>query len=326
MQLPRRKFLSMATAAIGLPALSRAAFAQTYPARPVRMLVGFAAGGAPDIAARLVAQWLSDRLGQQFIIENRTGAGGNIATEAVVDAPADGYTLLMAGLQNAVNTTLYRNLKYDFARDMAPVAGVSHENYGMEVHPSFPAKTVPEFIAYAKANPGKLNMASAGIGGPQHIAGELFKFMAGVDLTHIPYKGSTPAVTDLVAGQVQVMFDVTPTSLPQIKAGKVRPLGVTTTERLPFLPDVPTIDSVIKGYEAAGWIGFGVPRGTPPEIIAALNKQTNAAVLDPNIKQRFADLGAVAVAPNSPDEFAKFIAENIDKWTKVIKFAGIKPQ
>jgi tripartite-type tricarboxylate transporter receptor subunit TctC len=196
----------------------------------------------------------------------------------------------------------------------------------MEVHPSVPAKTIPEFIAYAKANPGKLNMASAGIGGPQHIAGELFKFMAGIDLTHIPYKGSTPAVTDLVAGQVQVMFDVTPTSLPHIKSGKLRPLGVTTTEPLPFLPDVPTIDSFLQGYEAAGWIGFGVPKGTPPEIIAALNKQTNAAVLDPSIKQRFADLGAVVVSPNSPDEFAKFIAENIDKWINVIKFAGIKPQ
>ena len=196
----------------------------------------------------------------------------------------------------------------------------------MEVHPSVPAKTVPQFIAYAKANPGKLNMASAGVGGPQHIAGELFKFMAGVDLTHIPYKGSTPAVTDLLAGEVQVMFDVTPTSLPHIKAGKFRPLGVTTIEPLPFLPDVPTIDSFLKGYEAAGWIGFGVPKGTPTEIIATLNKHTNAAVLDANIQQRFADLGAVAVRPNSPEEFAKFIAENIDKWTKVIKFAGIKPQ
>jgi tripartite-type tricarboxylate transporter receptor subunit TctC len=196
----------------------------------------------------------------------------------------------------------------------------------MEIHPSVPAKTIPEFIAYAKDNPGKLNMASAGIGGPQHIAGELFKFMAGVDLTHIPYKGSTPAVTDLVAGQVQVMFDVTPTSLPQIEAGKLRPLGVTTTERLPFLPDVPTIDSFLKGYEAAGWIGFGAPKGTPPEIIGVLNKQTNAAMLDPNIKQRIVDLGAVTVPPNSPDQFAKFIAENIDKWTKVIKFAGIKPE
>jgi len=228
--------------------------------------------------------------------------------------------------QNAINVALYEKLSFDFVRDIAPVGKVESVPLVMEVHPSVPVKTIPEFIAYAKTNPGKLNMASAGIGGPQHIAGELFKFMAGVDLTHIPYKGSTPAVTDLVAGQVQVMFDVTPTSLPQIKAGKVRPLGVTTTEPLPFLPDVPTIDSFLKGYEAAGWIGFGVPMGTPPEIIATLNQQTNAAVLDSNIKQRFADLGAVAAPPNSPDEFAKFIAENIDKWTKVIKFAGIKPQ
>jgi tripartite-type tricarboxylate transporter receptor subunit TctC len=240
--------------------------------------------------------------------------------------PPDGYTLLLVNSQNAINVALYEKLPFDFVRDIAPVGMVESVPLVMEVHPSVPAKTIPEFIAYAKANPGKLNMASAGIGGPQHIAGELFKFMAGVDLTHIPYKGSTPAVIDLVAGQVQVMFDVTPTALPQIKAGKLRPLGVTTTEPLPFLPDVPTIDTFLKGYEAAGWIGFGVPKGTPPEIIATLNKQTNAAVLDPTIRQRFADLGAVAVAPNSPDEFARFIAENIDKWTKVIKFAGIKPQ
>jgi tripartite-type tricarboxylate transporter receptor subunit TctC len=240
--------------------------------------------------------------------------------------PPDGYSLLLINSQNAINVALYEKLNFDFSRDIAPVGMVESVPLVMEVHPSVPAKTVSEFIAYAKANPGKLNMASAGIGGPQHITGELFKFMAGVDLTHIPYKGSTPAVTDLLAGQVQVMFDVMVTALPQIKAGKVRALGVTTTERLPFLPDVPTIDSFLSGYEAAGWIGFGVPRGTPREIIAALNKQTNAAVLDPNIKQRFADLGAVAVPPNSADDFAKFIAENIEKWTKVIKFAGIKPQ
>ena len=240
--------------------------------------------------------------------------------------PPDGYTLLLVNSQNAINVALYEKLSFDFVRDITPVGKVESVPLVMEVHPSVPAKTISEFIAYAKANPGKLNMASAGIGGPQHIAGELFKFMAGVDLTHIPYKGSTPAVTDLVAGQVQVMFDVTPTSLPHIKAGKLRALGVTTTEPLGFLPDVPTIDSFLKGYEAAGWIGFGVPRGTPPEIIVTLNRQTNAAVLDPNVKQRIADLGAVAVPPNSPDEFAKFIAQNIDKWTKVIKFAGIKPQ
>jgi tripartite-type tricarboxylate transporter receptor subunit TctC len=302
------------------------ASAQDYPSRPVRIIVGQAAGSASDIVARLVAQFLSDKLGQQFLVEARPGAAGNIATEAVTHMPPDGYSLLLINSQNAINVALYEKLNFDFSRDIAPVGMVESVPLVMEVHPSVPAATVPEFIAYAKANPGKLNMASAGIGGPQHIAGELFKFMAGVNLTHIPYKGSTPAVTDLVAGQVQVMFDVMVTALPQIKAGKVRALGVTTAERLPFLPDVPTIDSFLSGYEAAGWIGFGVPRGTPHEIIATLNRQTNAAVLDPNIKQRFADLGAVAVPPNSPDDFAKFIAENIKKWTKVIKFAGIKPE
>src|SRR5262245_40124318 len=326
MTLPRRQVLRLGAGAAALPLVARVARAQAYPSRPVKIVVGQAAGSASDIVARLIAQFLADRLGQQFFIEARPGAAGNIATEAVTRMPPDGYTLLLINSQNAINVALYEKLSFDFARDIAPVGRVESVPLIMEVHPSVPAKTIPEFIAYAKANPGKLNMASAGIGGPQHIAGELFKFMAGVDLTHIPYKGSTSAITDLVAGQVQVMFDVAVTALPQIKAGKLRPLGVSTTEPLPFLPSVPTIDSFLKGYEASGWIGFGVPKGTPGEIIAALNKQTNAAVLDPNIKQRLADLGAVAVAPNSPDEFAKFIAENIDKWTKVIKFAGIKPQ
>jgi tripartite-type tricarboxylate transporter receptor subunit TctC len=324
MKLARRQFLHLAAGAALFPASVSAQAA--YPSRPVKIIVGQAAGSASDIVARLVAQFLSVKLGQQFPVEVRPGAAGNIATEAVTRMPPDGYTMLLVNSQNAINVALYEKLNFDFVRDIAPVGRVESVPLVMEVHPSVPAKTIPEFIAYAKANPGKLNMASAGIGGPQHIAGELFKFMAGVDLTHIPYKGSTPAVIDLVAGQVQVMFDVTVTALPQIKAGKLRPLGVTTLEPLPFLPDVPTIDSFLKGYEAAGWIGFGVPRGTPPEIIATLNKQTNAAVLDPNIRQRFADLGAVAAPPNSPEEFAKFIAENIDKWTKVIKFAGIKPQ
>src|SRR5262245_2052974 len=326
MKLPRRRFLHLAAGAAVLPTALRIASAQTYPSRPVKIIVGQAAGSASDIIARLIAQFLSEKLGQQFIVEVRPGAAGNIATEAVTRMAPDGYTLLLVNSQNAINVALYEKLSFDFVRDIAPIGQVENVPLVMEVHPSVPAKTVPEFIAYAKANPGKLNMASAGIGGPHHIAGELFKFIAGADLTHSPYKGSTPAVTDLLAGQVQVMFDVTPTSLPHIKAGKLRPLGVTTTERLPFLPDVPTIDSFLKGYEAAGWIGFGAPRGTPPEIIATLNRHTNAAVLDPTIKQRFADLGAVAVPPNSPDEFAKFIAENIDKWSKVIKFAGIKPE
>ena len=326
MTLRRRQFLYLAAGAVACSPYSESALAQTYPSRPVKIIVGQAAGSASDIVARLIAQFLSDKLGQQFFVEARPGAAGNIATEAVTHMAPDGYTLLLVNSQNAINVALYEKLSFDFVRDIAPVGMVESVPLVMEVHPSVPAKTVPEFIAYAKANPGKLNMASAGVGGPQHIAGELFKFMAGVDLTHIPYKGSTPAVTDLVAGQVQVMFDVTVTALPQIKAGKLRPLGVTTTEPLPFLPGVPTIDSFLKGYEAAGWIGFGAPKGTPPEIIATLNKQTNAAVLDPNIKQRFTDLGAVAVPPNSPEEFSRFITENIDKWTKVIKFAGIKPE
>jgi len=326
MKLPRRKFVQLAASAAVFPARSPVAWAQTYPSRPVKIIVGQTAGSASDLVARLFAQFLSEKLGQQFLVEVRPGAAGNIATEAVTHMPPDGYTLLLVNSQNAINVALYEKLGFDFVRDIVPVGRVESVPLVMEVHPSVPAKTIPEFIAYAKANPGKLNMASAGIGGPQHIAGELFKFMAGVDLTHVPYKGSTPAVTDLLAGQVQVMFDVMPTSLPQIKVGKLRPLGVTTTEPLSFLPGVPTIDSFLKGYEAAGWIGFGVPRGTPPEIIATLNKQTNAAVLDPTIQQRLVDLGAVAVPPSSPDEFAKFIAENIEKWTKVIKFAGITPQ
>jgi tripartite-type tricarboxylate transporter receptor subunit TctC len=326
LKLPRRNFVQLAASAAALPVFSPVAWAQTYPSRPVKIIVGQAAGSASDIVARLIAQFLSEKLGQQFLVEVRPGAGGNIATEAVTHMPPDGYTLLLVNSQNAINVALYAKLSFDFVRDIVPVGKVESVPLVMEVHPSVPAKTIPEFIAYAKANPGKLNMASAGIGGPQHIAGELFKFMAGVDLTHVPYKGSTPAVTDLLAGQVQVMFDVMPTAMPHIKAGKLRPLGVTTTEPLSFLPDVPTIDSFLKGYEAAGWIGFGVPRGTPPEVIATLNKQTNAAVLDPTIRQRFADLGAVAVPQSSPDEFAKFIAENIEKWAKVIKFAGIKPQ
>jgi tripartite-type tricarboxylate transporter receptor subunit TctC len=322
----RRQFVKLAGAAALVPAAPYVVRAQgAYPNRSVKIYVGQAAGSASDIVARLIANFLSQKLGQQFLIEVRPGAAGNIVTEAVTHMAPDGYSLLLVNSQNAINVALYEKLNFDFQKDILPIGRVESVPLVMEVNPSVPAKTVLEFIAYAKANPGKLNMASAGTGGPQHIAGELFKFMAGVDLTHIPYKGSTPAITDLIAGQVQVMFDVTPTALPQIKGGKLRPLGVTTKERLPFLPDVPTIDSYLKGYEAAGWIGFGAPRGTPPEIIAALNKLTNAAVLDPTIRQRFADLGAVAAEPNTPAEFAKYIDENIAKWKKVIKFAGIKP-
>jgi tripartite-type tricarboxylate transporter receptor subunit TctC len=326
MTLPRRRFLQLAGASATLVAAPYVARAQAaYPNRPVKVIVGQAAGSATDIIARLFSQFLSEKLGQQFIVEAKPGAGGNIATEFVVRQPPDGYTLMMVNSQNTINAALHEKLSFDFVKDMAPVTMVERVPLVMEVHPSVPAKSIPEFIAYAKANPGKLNVASAGIGGPQHMAAELFKFMAGVNMTHIPYRGSTPAIADLIAGQVQVMFDVTVTALPQIRAGKLRPLGVTTTERLPFLADVPTIDSVLKGYEAAGWIGVGAPKGTPPAIIATLSKQLNAAVQDPTIRKRVEDLGAVVEPPNTPEQFAKFIVENIDKWRKVIKAAGIKP-
>jgi tripartite-type tricarboxylate transporter receptor subunit TctC len=326
MTIHRRQFLQLTAAAATLPVAPTLARAQgTYPSRPVRLIVGQAAGSATDIIARLFAQFLSERLGQQFIVEAKPGAGGNIATEFVVRQPPDGYTLMMVNSQNAINAALHEKLSFDFVKDIAPITLVERVPLVMEVHPSVPATTIPEFIAYAKANPGKLNMASAGIGGPQHMAGELFKFMADLNMTHVPYRGSTPAIADLIAGQVQMMFDVTVTALPQIKAGKLRALGVTTTERLPFLPDVPTVDSFLKGYEAAGWIGVGAPKGTPPDIISVLSKQLNASLLDPTIKKRIADLGAVVEPQNTPAEFAKFIVENIDKWRKVIKFAGIKP-
>jgi tripartite-type tricarboxylate transporter receptor subunit TctC len=326
MTIDRRRLLKLAVAASAVPAAPYVARAQgAYPSRPVRMIVGQAAGSATDIVGRLVAQLFQDHFHQQFIVEARPGAAGNIATDYVVHQPADGYTLAVINSQNAINMALYEKLNFDFQKDIAPIGRVESVPLVMVVNPSLPVKTVPEFIAYAKANPGKLNMASAGIGGPQHIAGELFKFMADVNMTHVPYKGTTPAITDLIAGQVQVMFDVTVTALPQIKADKLRPLGVTTLERLSFLPDVPTIDSVLKGYEAAGWIGVGAPKGTPTEIIAALNKQTNAMVGDATFKKRIEDLGAVVAAPNTSEQFTKYIAENIDKWRKVIKFAGIKP-
>ena len=326
MKLPRREFLHLAAGAAALPFAPHVARAQAYPSRPVKIVVGQAAGSATDIVVRLFGQFLSEKLGQQFIIEVRPGAAGNIATEAVTHMPPDGYSLLAVNSQNAINVALYEKLNFDFVRDIAPIALVETVPLIMEVHPSVPAKTVVEFVAYAKANPGKLNMASAGIGGPQHIAGELFKFMAGVDLAHIPYKGSTPAVTDLVAGHVQVMFDVTATALPQVKAGTTRALGVTTKERLASLPDVPTIDSVLKGYEALGWVGFGAPAATPPDIIATLNKLINTANGDPRIRQRLIELGVIPAAANSPGEFAKFISDEVEKWSKVIKFAGIKPE
>jgi tripartite-type tricarboxylate transporter receptor subunit TctC len=323
MKLPRRRFLSLAAFAVTCPAVSRVAFAQNYPTRPVRLLVGFAAGGAPDIAARLVGSWLSERLGQQFIIENRTGAGGNIATEAVIDASPDGHTLLMAGLQNAVNTTLYQKLRYDFGRDMAPVAGVSHETYGLEVNPSFPAKTVPEFIAYAKANPGKLNMASPGYGTGPHMAGELFKIMAGVDMQHVPYRGSPPALTDLLAGQVQLMFSPMSSSIEYVKAGKLRALAVSTAARSEVLPDIPTVGEFVPGYESSGWFGVCAPGKTPKEIIDRLNAEINAGLADAKLKSRFAELSA-SVFPGSPSDFGIFIAEETEKWGKVVRTANLR--
>jgi tripartite-type tricarboxylate transporter receptor subunit TctC len=323
--MPRRRFLQTAAGAATLPFLTHAAAAQEYPARPVRVLVGQAAGSSSDIIARLIAQRLSERLGQQFVVEDRPGAGGNIATETVVRANADGYTLLLVNSQNAISASLYK-LKFDFIRDIQPIAGVSLVPLIMEVNPSVPAKTVPEFIAYAKANPGKISMASAGIGGPQHVAGELFKMMAGLDMVHVPYRGSTPALVDMLAGTVQLMFDVTPSSLPHVKEGRLRPLGVTSTMRLDALPEVPPVSDFLPGYQAAGWIGFGAPHGTPPAIIEKLAKEIDAAVADPQIKTRLADLGGTVLHTASPADFAAFIAAETDKWAKVVAFAGIKPE
>jgi tripartite-type tricarboxylate transporter receptor subunit TctC len=290
----------------------------------VHLLVGQAAGSSTDITARLIAQPLSAHFGQQFITDIRPGATGNIATEAVVRSAPDGYTLLVMNSQNTINAALYTKLNFDFVRDIAPIALVDRVPLVMEVTPSFPAKTVPEFIAYAKAHPGKINMASGGIGGPQHVAGELFKYMAGVDLVHVPYRGSTPALVDLMGGQVQVMFDVTPSSLPHIKAGKLRPLAVTTPERLDVLPNVPAMSEFLPGYEAFGWIGFGAPKGTPAPIIDALNKQVVAAIAEPQVKQRLLDLGAQIMPPSTPADVEKFIVSDTAKWVKVVKFAKIK--
>ncbi len=323
MKLPRRQFLRLAGLAIGVPAIPRIARAETYPARPVRILVGFAAGGAPDIAGRLIGQFLSERLGQQFIIENRPGAGGNIATEAVIEAPADGYTLLQAGLMNAVNATLYTRLKYNFIRDMAPVASINHENYCMEVSPSFPAKTVAEFIAYARANPGKLNMASPGNGTGPHMAGELFKIMAGVDMVHVPYRGSPPALTDLLAGQVQMMFSPMSSSIEYVRAGKLRGLAVTSAARSGALPDVPAVAETVPGYQASGWFGICAPAKTPAGIIDKLNAEINAGLADPKLLARFADLGATPFA-GSPADFASHIAAETEKWSKVVRTANIR--
>ncbi len=324
MRFPRRHFLHLAAGAAVLPAMPRLARAQSYPSRPVRWIVGFAAGGPQDIVARLLAQQLSERLGQQFVIENRAGAGGNIGTEAVVRSPADGYTMLMIGPSATINATLYDNLSFVFLRDIAPVASIIRTSNVMEVHPSFPAKTVPEFIAYAKANPSKINMASAGSGSSQHMAGELFKMMAGIEMVHVPYRGAAPALTDLLAGQVQVMFDNLTSSVEHVRGGRLRGLAVTTAARSEALPDLPIVGDFVPGYEASGIYGIGVPKDTPPDIVDKLNREINAALSDPRIKARLADLGGLILSGTSAD-FAKVLAEEVEKWGKVVKFSGAKP-
>jgi tripartite-type tricarboxylate transporter receptor subunit TctC len=323
MKLPRRTFLHLAASAAVLPVVSRIARAQAYPTRPVRVIVGAPPGGGFDITARLIGQWLSERLGQPFVIDNRPGGGGNIATEAVVRAPADGYTLLLIATANAINATLYEKLTFNLSRDIAPVAGITRVPEVMVVNPSVPAKTVPEFIAHAKANPGKLNMASGGIGTPPHVSGVLFKMMTGVDTLHVPYRGVAPALTDLLGGQVQVMFVTTPASIEYIRAGKLRALAVTTATRSEALPDLPTVGEFVPGYEASGWYGIGAPKNTPAEIVDKLNKEINAGLADPKIKARLADLGG-SVLPGSPADFGKLIAEDTEKWGKVIRTANIK--
>jgi tripartite-type tricarboxylate transporter receptor subunit TctC len=323
MKLPRRRFLHLAAGVAALPTASRLARAQNYPARPVHIVVGFPAGNAPDIIARLIGQWLSERLGQQFIVENRPGAGSTIAAEGVVNATADGHTLLMVVLSNALNATLYTNLKYDLTRDLAAVAGIANAPFVMMVNPSFPASTVPEFIAYAKANRGKINMASGGNGTSTHVFGELFKMMAKVDLVHIPYRGNY--MPDLLSGQTQVLFGPIPQSIGYLRGGQLRALGVTTAKRLDALPDVPAIGEFLPGYDAVGWFGLAAPRNTPPEIVGRLNEATNAALADPKLKAQLANLG-VEPMPMKPAEYGKFIADDVDKWAKVIRFAGIKPE
>jgi tripartite-type tricarboxylate transporter receptor subunit TctC len=320
MTLPRRTFLLGAAA---LPAAARIAQAQAWPSRPVRIVVGFPAGGATDIQARLMGQWLSERLGQQFIIENRAGASGNIGTEAAAKAPADGYTLLQVATPNAINAVLYSNLNFDFVRDIVPVICAARLAYVVVVNPSVPATTIPELIAYAKANPGKINYGSAGHGTPQNIACELFKMMASVNLVHVPYRGGAPAITDLIGGHLQVIFAPVSEAIEHIKAGKLRPLAVTTAKRLDVLPDVPAMGDFVPGYEASGFAGIGVPRGTPADIIDLLNKELNAGVADAKIRARITELGGTPLG-GSAAEFGTIISEAIEKWTRVIKFAGIK--
>jgi len=323
MKLRRRQFLHLAAGAAALPAVSRFACAQAYPSRSVHLIVPFGSAGATDITARLIGQWLSERLGQQFVIENRPGAGGNIATEAVVRAAPDGYTLLYITTANASNATLYDKLNFNFVRDIAPIAPIVSFPYIMVVNPSVPAKTLPEFIAYAKANPGKINMASPGIGSTPHVNGELFKVMTGTNIVHVPYRSAAAVMTDLLSGQVQLYFGTTASSLEYVRTGKLRALAVTIERRLDALPDIPTVGDFVPGYEASNWYGVGAPKATPAEIVEKLNKEISAGLADPNMKARFADLGGTVLA-GSPADFGKLIADETEKWAKVVKFAGIK--
>ena len=325
MTLPRRKFLYLAASVATLPTLSRTARAEGYPSRPVRWIVGFAPGGGNDIVARLMGQWLSEHLGQPFVIENRPGAGTNIATEAVMNATPDGYTLLFVAPSAAINATLYEKLNFNFIRDIAPIAGIMRIPNVMVVNPSVPAQTVPEFIAYAKANPGKVNMASPGVGTSVHLSGELFKLMTGIDMVHVPYKGSAPSLTDLLGGQVQVTFATMPSSIGYIRAGRLRALAVTTAERSPALPEVPTVGEFVPGYEVSTWYGVCARVGTPAEVIDKINSEINAGLADPAMRARLADLGGITIA-GSPDDFGKLIANETEKWGKVIRAANIKPE
>jgi tripartite-type tricarboxylate transporter receptor subunit TctC len=320
----RRKFLQLAAAGFAAPAFPRSALAEDYPARPVRIVAGFAPGGGVDITARLIGQWLNERLGQSFVVENRTGAGGNIGTEAVVGAAPDGYTLLLATVPNAVNAALYNNLKFNFIRDIAPVAGIIRVPMIILLHPSMPVRTVPELIAYAKANPGKVNMASAGNGSAPHMAGELFKMMTGINMVHVPYRGQGPALTDLLGGEVQVLFATAPGTTDYIASGKLRALAVTTAARAQVLPDVPPVGDSVPGYETSQWYGMCAPGKTPAEIVGKLNREINAAIADANMKARLAALGGEPL-PGTPAEFGKLIAEETEKWAKVVKTAGLKP-
>jgi tripartite-type tricarboxylate transporter receptor subunit TctC len=323
MRLPRRAFLHLAAGAAALPTVSRIARAQTYPSRPVHWIVSFPAGGPNDIVARIIGQYLSDHLGQQFVIENRAGAGGNIGMQSVLSSAPDGYTIAFVGPNYAINATLYEKLPFNFIRDSAPVAGTMRLANVMEVHPAVPANNVAEFIAYAKANPGKINFASGGVGTSPHLSGELFKTMTGTNIVHVPYRGTAPALTDLVAGQVQVMFDNIPGSIGHIRTGKVRALGVTAAKRVAALPDVPTIGETVPGYEVSIWYGIAAPRGTPPEIVEKLNQAVNAVLAYPKLQARLAELGGEPM-PMKPDEFGKLVAEETEKWGKVIRAANIK--